>query len=275
MEAIIAEVERKRKELLASKQPAKYQRRGDSKVSETQVDLSQEKSKTVQSLKQNSNRSIQTSNYASPKKLSTEHEITLSTQEIEKRLRVLGEPIRLFNESDNQRSKRLNILSTKEERALHQNDFKQAWNSNDSDLQKTMFDSVKDKGNANNTNTGGGSRNGYDDLNNDNDDEDDERKSKRVIDMKLFRKITPELFEKDQAKVKVLIEGYLRFLLFEWNEFLKKRCEDLKNTATGKMLTTAYVNLLRIHIRIINHALHIVYHIIHLYVYIYISFICS
>lgn len=206
MEALKAEVDRKRKEITDAKGSAKkYQRRGDGAVTlvasvhpiPLTITAFPPATTTLQSKKE------------SEENLDS---IILSSDEIQKRLRALNEPIRLFGESDTHRFKRLSTLSTKEERSAHQNDFKQAWLHTDNDLQKNIFD------------------------------QSTEHHAVQQVDPTQFKQITIQLFNSDSERNKNLITGYLKYLLDEWEICLRERAEHIKSSASGKMLTAAHVD---------------------------------
>ena len=195
MDALKAEVERKRKEMTAGKQFKKYMRRGEQEQQNNKVPTD------IVATTEEANQTIQ-----SKKKISEEQDevIGISSTEIEKRLRLLNEPIRLFAETDVHRFKRLKALSSREERHHNQNDFKKAWESTDTELQKNVFDQVE------------------------------EEKDDVIIDTgEEFILISSDLHLKDPEKNKKLLTKYLQYLLQQWEIYLKNRPDEVKNTGSG------------------------------------------
>lgn len=136
-------------------------------------------------------------------------------KEIEKKLKLRGEPIRLFGETDRQRMARLKLLETKEEERSggQRNDFYEllkeeaaadaATETNVKKRVKTIensFDSVED----------------------------------------IKDTINRELLIKDRSKARELIELYFCTLIKEWQSDLDSRPDEIKKSTNGRMASATF-----------------------------------
>ncbi|KAF9956541.1 mRNA splicing protein prp18 [Modicella reniformis] len=142
-------------------------------------------------------------------------------EEVVRRLRARGQPIRLFAETDQQRKIRLRALELVEDRSEGQrNDFMRAMENAETDLHLEAL----------------GHQGGMD-------AKDKKKKSKenstnKDLDTSL---ISTDLLLKDQDKLYVLIYTYFKRLLREWEHDLDERLDELKRSASGKLATATQV----------------------------------
>ncbi|KAJ1831493.1 hypothetical protein LPJ63_004245 [Coemansia sp. RSA 2711] len=138
----------------------------------------------------------------------------IGADEVVKRLRARGEPIRLFGESDAARRKRLRTLELSEEkRDGQQNEFRHMLAQVEAGA---MLSDLKRQAKMN--------------------DEDEKRQQK--YDMLLaydVSDISLDLLRTDLDRLHTLLYVYFKRLLYEWDEFLQMRPEDERRSASGKM----------------------------------------
>ncbi|KAG0205206.1 mRNA splicing protein prp18 [Mortierella sp. GBA30] len=138
----------------------------------------------------------------------------IAPEEVVRRLRARGHPIRLFAETDQQRKIRLRALELVEDRSEGQrNDFMRALENAETGLHLEALGQQ------------GGSAT-------------KEKKSKADPTKDLdTNEIAVELLQKDQDKLYVLIYTYFKRLLREWERDLDQRPDELKRSTPGKLAT--------------------------------------
>ncbi|KAF9930351.1 mRNA splicing protein prp18 [Mortierella alpina] len=151
---------------------------------------------------------------ASPSDELTAATFNIAPEEVVRRLRARGHPIRLFAETDQQRKIRLRALELVEDRSEGQrNDFMRAMENAETGLH---LEALGQQG-------GSGTK---------------EKKSKsdptKDVDTNA---ISIELLQKDQDKLYVLIYTYFKRLLREWEQDLDQRPDELKRSTPGKLAT--------------------------------------
>ncbi|KAF9208491.1 mRNA splicing protein prp18 [Haplosporangium sp. Z 27] len=131
-------------------------------------------------------------------------------EEVVRRLRARGQPIRLFAETDQQRKIRLRALELVEDRSEGQrNDFMRAMENAETGLHlEALGKDSKDKKN----------------------------KVDPTKDLDTSE-ISIELLSKDQDKLYVLIYTYFKRLLREWEQDLDQRPDEIKRSTAGKLAT--------------------------------------
>ncbi|KAF8978522.1 mRNA splicing protein prp18 [Entomortierella lignicola] len=131
-------------------------------------------------------------------------------EEVVRRLRARGQPIRLFAETDQQRKIRLRALELVEDRSEGQrNDFMRALENAETGLHlEALGKDSKDKKN----------------------------KVDPTKDLDTSE-ISIELLSKDQDKLYVLIYTYFKRLLREWEQDLDQRPDEIKRSTAGKLAT--------------------------------------
>ena len=136
----------------------------------------------------------------------------ISAKEVIKRLRKLGEPIRLFAEGDEERVRRLKALEEERGESMEgqKNDFLKNLTAMDRDLD---LESLKRKA---------GPEHGK------------KAEGEAVAEKLTLVPITFELLKHNREGVYMAIHDYFKFLLREWEETLKARSEDDKRTTAGK-----------------------------------------
>lgn len=135
----------------------------------------------------------------------------LSNEETTRRLRVKGQPIRLFGESDRERRLRLRALELIEERDHErqggQNDFKKALEDVEN-AEKLMNKNVEDS-------SSNGKR------------KDESENTVDILDL--------DLLKTDPQKVYPIIYYTLKRRLKEWEEWMDQRPEQIKRSTQGKL----------------------------------------
>ncbi|KAJ2388138.1 hypothetical protein GGI05_003874, partial [Coemansia sp. RSA 2603] len=139
----------------------------------------------------------------------------MADDEVVKRLRARGEPIRLFGESNSERRKRLRHLELSEEKTDgQQNEFRRVMEQVE---QGAMLDDLRRQANMS--------------L-----DSDDHwrQKYQRALDYDVSD-ISPDLLRTDIDRLHTLLYVYFKRLVYEWREWLDARPEDERHSAEGKM----------------------------------------
>jgi pre-mRNA-splicing factor 18 len=136
----------------------------------------------------------------------------ISQDEVIKRLRSHGEPIRYFGETDQERIIRLRHLEAAEEKTEgQQNEFMHAMEDTDRNLD---LEALRKQAGLDN-------------------EEEKNKKKKDYSDVDTSI-ISLELIQKDIDKACFLISVYFRRLLDEWEDDLNKRSEEVKRSYKGK-----------------------------------------
>ncbi|KAF9153588.1 mRNA splicing protein prp18 [Mortierella sp. AD011] len=132
-------------------------------------------------------------------------------EEVVRRLRARGQPIRLFAETDQQRKIRLRALELVEDRSEGQrNDFMRAMENAETGLHMEAL--AKDS--------------------------KQEKKEKTDITKDIdTSEISIDLLQKNQDKLYVLIYTYFKRLLREWEQDLDMRPDEIKRSTAGKLAT--------------------------------------
>ncbi|KAJ1721065.1 hypothetical protein LPJ53_004374 [Coemansia erecta] len=139
----------------------------------------------------------------------------MADDEVVKRLRARGEPIRLFGEGSAERRKRLRQLELSEEKTDgQQNEFRRVMAQVEAGA---MLDDLRRQANMS--------------L-----DSDDHWRAKyqRTLDYDVSD-ISPELLRTDIDRLHTLLYVYFKRLVYEWREWLDARPEDERHSAEGKM----------------------------------------
>ncbi|KAF9650263.1 pre-mRNA splicing factor [Thelephora ganbajun] len=221
MDALKAEIATKRKAIQGDTQgPSKYTRRGDLErlKAEREQEAREEAVKRIASQVSacvGSSRASTDSPLpdSAPESATTnpESSYNLSNEETIRRLRVKGQPIRLFGESDRERRLRLRALELIEERDQErqggQNDFKKALEDVEN-VEKLMNKNVDDSSSI-------GKR------------KDENKDSLDVLDL--------DLLKTDPQKVYPIIYYALKRRLKEWEEWMDQRPEHIKRSTQGKL----------------------------------------
>ncbi|KAG0334602.1 mRNA splicing protein prp18 [Podila humilis] len=142
----------------------------------------------------------------------------IAPEEVVRRLRARGHPIRLFAETDQQRKIRLRALELVEDRSEGQrNDFMRAMENAETGLHLEALgrmerteSSSKGKGKKLKTESG------------------------QALDT---NEISTDLLRKDMDKLYVLIYTYFKRLLREWEQDLDRRPDEIKRSTPGKLAT--------------------------------------
>jgi len=214
MDALKAEIATKRKAFQDSTQgPSKYMRRGD--IERLAAEKVREESEPPPTPQVASSRAATNSPLPDPVSESAtpnpESSYNLSNEETIRRLRVKGQPIRLFGESDRERRLRLRALELIEERDQErqggQNDFKKALEDVEN-VEKLMNKNAEDSSSA-------GKR------------KDENKDSVDILDL--------ELLKTDPQKVYPIIYYALKRKLKEWEEWMDQRPEHIKRSTQGKL----------------------------------------
>lgn len=137
-------------------------------------------------------------------------------KEIEKKLKLRGEPIRLFGENDRQRMARLKLLETKEEERSggQRNDFYELLKEEEAAADAATETNVKKRVKT--------IENSFD----------------SVEDIKDT--INRELLIKDRSKARELIELYFCTLIKEWQSDLDSRPDEIKKSTNGRMASATF-----------------------------------
>ncbi|CAG8533629.1 1543_t:CDS:2 [Paraglomus occultum] len=140
--------------------------------------------------------------------------LNIAVDEVVRRLRAKGQPIRLFGETDEERKIRLRALEVIEERTEGQrNDFMKTLEEMETGLDLEVLGSRGD-GSA----------------------DKDEKKKKIIEDSALdATQISLELLEKDPDKLHMLIYTFFKRLLREWEQELNNRPDNVKRSTQGKL----------------------------------------
>ncbi|KAF9902482.1 mRNA splicing protein prp18 [Linnemannia zychae] len=138
----------------------------------------------------------------------------IAPEEVVRRLRARGHPIRLFAETDQARKIRLRALELVEDRSEGQrNDFMRAMENAETGLHLEALGQQ-----------GGSSTK--------------EKKSKSTPAKEVdTNEISVDLIQKDMDKLYVLIYTYFKRLLREWEQDLDQRPDELKRSTPGKLAT--------------------------------------
>ncbi|KAG0293163.1 mRNA splicing protein prp18 [Linnemannia gamsii] len=138
----------------------------------------------------------------------------IAPEEVVRRLRARGHPIRLFAETDQARKIRLRALELVEDRSEGQrNDFMRALENAETGLHMEALGQQ------------GGSTT-----------KEKKSKSEPAKDVDT-NEISVELIQKDMDKLYVLIYTYFKRLLREWERDLDQRPDELKRSTPGKLAT--------------------------------------
>jgi len=139
----------------------------------------------------------------------------ISQEEVIKRLRSHGEPIRYFGETDQERIVRLRHLEAAEEKTEgQQNEFMHAMEDTDRNLD---LEALKKQAGIE-----------------DDDEKNKKRKDYSDVDTSI---IGLELIQKDMDKACFLISVYFKRLLDAWEDDLNQRSEEVKRSYKGKRET--------------------------------------
>ncbi|KAF9586579.1 mRNA splicing protein prp18 [Lunasporangiospora selenospora] len=136
-------------------------------------------------------------------------------EEVVRRLRARGHPIRLFGETDQQRKIRLRALELVEDRSEGQrNDFMRALENAETGLHMEALGQKEER----QTN------------------KEKKTKSDPTKDLNTDE-ISVELIQKDQDKLYILVYTYFKRLLREWEKDLNERPDEIKRSTSGKLAT--------------------------------------
>ncbi|KAG0031198.1 mRNA splicing protein prp18 [Podila clonocystis] len=140
----------------------------------------------------------------------------IAPEEVVRRLRARGHPIRLFAETDQQRKIRLRALELVEDRSEGQrNDFMRAMENAETGLHLEALGQTDRTGSSNK-----------------------DKKTKEDPTKNLdTNEISTDLLQKDMDKLYVLIYTYFKRLLREWERDLDQRPDELKRSTPGKLAT--------------------------------------
>ncbi|KAJ1812077.1 hypothetical protein LPJ56_005611, partial [Coemansia sp. RSA 2599] len=143
------------------------------------------------------------------------HGNAIGPEEIVKRLRARGEPIRLFGESDEARRKRLRHLELSEEKTDgQQNEFRKVLAQVEAGA---MLEELKRQANMSSDA-----------------EERRQRKYALLADYDVSA-ISTDLLRTDIDRLHTLLYVYFKRLLYEWSSFLDSRPDDERRSAEGKM----------------------------------------
>ncbi|KAI9280859.1 Prp18 domain-containing protein [Umbelopsis sp. AD052] len=135
----------------------------------------------------------------------------VSQEEVQRRLRAKGQPIRLFAETDKQRKARLRTLELMEERSEGQrNDFMRTLDQMDEGMN---LEALKRKAEG-------------EDLT--------EKAAKKSRDDTAIVPVNMDWLRTEPEKLHPLIYSYLKRMLREWEEALDERPEEVKRSGQGK-----------------------------------------
>lgn len=229
MDFLKAEIERKRKELDQANvlnSQKKYFKRGELEQQQTelfwkkknekdkekeQTDLNHEKSSSHHSAKHDKLKNLIKDD---------EEKKVLPRNEVIKRLRERGQPIRLFGESDLDAAKRLNMIETSEpEENGMRNDFKLAMDKSEQESLNELMNSVNgEKGDANSA-------------------QDVEIKEDDTIN---FNEILELSKNRNKANDMLMVLKYIKFIVKKWGQALNSRTIDEKLTTKGRIETALH-----------------------------------
>ncbi|KAF9027186.1 mRNA splicing protein prp18 [Haplosporangium bisporale] len=140
----------------------------------------------------------------------------IAPEEVVRRLRARGHPIRLFAETDQQRKIRLRALELVEDRSEGQrNDFMRAMENAETGLHLEALGQT-DRASSSNK------------------DKKTKADPTKNVDT---NEISTDLLQKDMDKLYVLIYTYFKRLLREWERDLDQRPDELKRSTPGKLAT--------------------------------------
>ncbi|CAG8538753.1 12843_t:CDS:2 [Ambispora gerdemannii] len=211
MDSLKAEIEKKRK-ILETVQPEegpkkkKYVRRADLEKHREQEYLLAEQ--------EYSEKSASDSDMTQKEEDQKEDAFNISPEEVVRRLRAKGQPIRLFGESDKERKIRLRAIELIEERTEGQrNDFMRTLEEMETGLDLEALKKTADE-----------------ELNG------DSSKKKAIEDSALDTSfISIDLLDKDPDKLYVLIYTFFKRLLREWEQEMNNRLDNVKRSTQGKL----------------------------------------
>ncbi|KAJ2705806.1 hypothetical protein H4R19_005082, partial [Coemansia spiralis] len=140
---------------------------------------------------------------------------TITADEVVKRLRARGEPIRLFGEGDELRRARLRQLELAEEKTDgQQNEFRRVMAQVEAGA---MLEDIRRESNMN-------------------DDEAEKRQQKyELLAAYDVSDMSPELLRTDMNRLHTLLYVYFKRLLYEWGDYLAARHEEERRSPEGKM----------------------------------------
>lgn len=149
---------------------------------------------------------------------SNEDRYAISPEECTRRLRLFGEPVRYFGETDAERKKRLKKLELESESrgGLKQNDFKKA---------KEDLDRREQERRARGEVSGTSSP-----MPSSKSEEKAKQYTSELLDL--------ELIKTDFNKLHPIIFWNFKSWLKEWEEYLEARSDDVKKSAAGKLAST-------------------------------------
>ncbi|KAJ1948401.1 hypothetical protein EC988_005188, partial [Linderina pennispora] len=139
----------------------------------------------------------------------------INNEEVIKRLRARGEPIRLFGESDSKRRSRLRNLELHEEKLDGQgNEFRRMLAQVE---EGAMMADLKRQAKMQ--------------------DEEEERRRAQYAQLKEYDtdKISLELLRTDAEQLNTLLYAYFKRTLYEWEDYLANRPEDEQRSTEGKL----------------------------------------
>ncbi|KAH8554481.1 Prp18 domain-containing protein [Umbelopsis sp. PMI_123] len=135
----------------------------------------------------------------------------ISQEEVQRRLRAKGQPIRLFAETDKQRKARLRTLELMEERSEGQrNDFMRTLEQMDEGMN---LEALKRKAEGENQT---------------------EKPAKKSRDDAAIVPVNMDMLRTEPEKLYPLIYSYLKRMLREWEEAMDGRPEEVKRSGQGK-----------------------------------------
>ncbi|KAF9177238.1 mRNA splicing protein prp18 [Haplosporangium sp. Z 767] len=222
----LAEQERERKEKeererqLAEEKEAELKRERKAKAASEAATASPSSSSSSPAVSSDSTTSAAATTTGTPGTPGIEAEessaatFNIPPEEVVRRLRARGHPIRLFAETDQQRKIRLRALELVEDRSEGQrNDFMRALENAETGLH---LEALGQQG-------GSGAK---------------EKKLKADPTRDLDTdEISTDLLQKDQDKLYVLIYTYFKRLLREWERDLDQRPDEVKRSTPGKLAT--------------------------------------
>ncbi|KAG0233675.1 mRNA splicing protein prp18 [Actinomortierella wolfii] len=148
--------------------------------------------------------------------------LNIPPEEVIRRLRARGQPIRLFGETDQQRKIRLRALELVEDRTEGQrNDFMRALENAEAELHLEVLGQSDTSGKKKDKNK----------------DKASGQESKQLD----TSEISTKLIQKDQDKLYVLLYTYFKRRLREWEYDLDERPDDIKRSTAGKLATATQV----------------------------------
>ncbi|KAF9971497.1 mRNA splicing protein prp18 [Actinomortierella ambigua] len=147
--------------------------------------------------------------------------LNIPPEEVIRRLRARGQPIRLFGETDQQRKIRLRALELVEDRSEGQrNDFMRALENAETELHLEVLGQTADSSSSKKKDKTKDKAGGAQD-------------SKQLD----TSEISTKLIQKDQDKLYVLLYTYFKRRLREWEYDLDERPDEIKRSTAGKLAT--------------------------------------